>query len=145
MSSESYPARAAFVGRRGDYTLRALVLALTLAFVYSIPLVIVQFGPLPNWYRPSVYLAIVAVSTFTGATVNAYYNSGLFVSCIVAGVGFIPISVAVTSTSVSVGREPTLSFAVGQLLLVAGLYGTLVGTVGFVTGVGLRETVGPKK
>jgi len=143
MSSETYPARAAFVGRRRTHAFEALALAVALAAVYSIPTVVVHFGTLPEWYRPEVYVALVAASTLGGAAVHAYYNSGLVVSCLVAGIQFTPVNLAFTATSTSVG-DPSLAFAVGLFVLVFGLYGAVVGTVGFLAGVGLRETVGTK-
>ncbi|NHN57694.1 MULTISPECIES: hypothetical protein [Halorussus] len=141
MSSETYPARAAFVGRQRAYALEALAVALALALVFSIPGAV---GPLPDWYRPDVYVAVLAVSSLGGAAVHAYYNSGLVVSWLVAGIQFTPINLGYTLTSTSVG-DPSLAFTMGLFLFVLGLYGTVVGTVGFAIGVGLRESRGARR
>jgi len=144
MSSKTYPVRAAFFGRRKTHALRAVALALVLTVVYSIPAVVIRLGTLPDWYRPNVYLAVVGASTLGSAAVHGYYNSGLLVSWLVAGVQFTPIGLAFTATSTAVG-DPSVAFSLGLLVLVLGAYGAVVGTVGFLAGVGLRETVGTSR
>ncbi|WP_135851994.1 hypothetical protein [Halorussus salinus] len=104
----------------------------------------VRFGTLPDWYRPNLYLASVGASTFVGAAVHGYYNSGLLVSCLIAAIQFVPVGFAFTSTSTAVG-DPSVAFALGLLLFAAGTYGAVVGTVGFLAGVGLREAVGTSR
>lgn len=140
MSAKTYPARAAFFGRHRAYTFKAIAIAIAFTLIYLIPGAMIQFATLPDWYRADVYLALIVVSTLGGAAIHAFYNSGMVVSCFIAGVQFTPINLAYTMTSASVG-DPSLIITAGTFFLIMGLYGAIIGTTGFLLGIGVRNSL----
>lgn len=85
------------------------------------------------------YFQLITVGSFVGATICAYYKGGLLVSWLLAGVGLLPFALSFALSDAPLGNEPTLLGGLVTLLSSAGLFGVVIGTAGFLVGVGLRR------
>lgn len=132
---------AFLVGRKRRRTQTFLALAVGIAVFFGVgPLLLDR---LSIDVSGTGYFQALLIATFLAAAVNAYSNDGLLVSWIIAAAGLLPFALTFALTDAPIGREPTLVNASRELLGSAGLYGVVVGTVGFVLGAWLRRLFDP--
>lgn len=97
------------------------------------------FTPAGQWFSSTHYFQLLLIVTFGAAAVNAYLNSGFFLSWFLAASGLLPFAFPFALTDAPLGREPTIIGAINTLLLSVGLYTVVVGTTAFIVGVGVRH------
>ena len=123
------------VGDDRTVAVRFVALAVCLQPLYAAPFLLDSLGSI----APELYWPALLVLTAGTAALNAYHNSGVIVSWLLAGAGIAPIAVGYAFTAAPIGVEPTAVEAVGQTVLFVGGFGVPVGTAGFALGAGLRR------
>ncbi|WP_227357099.1 hypothetical protein [Haladaptatus salinisoli] len=122
-------------GRNYRVSISSLIVGLAIAILFTV----LTYTPAGQWLSSTHYSQLLVIVTFGAATVNAYLNSGFFLSWFLAASGLLPFAFSFALTDAPLGREPTIISAINTLLLSVGLYTVVVGTAAFILGVGVRH------